>query len=146
LLIVIRVGRGRHRRRRAWRDRRREKAKDKPPPRWKRILDKGSARDTFIVGALLSFPGASYLAGMDELSKQHLTTVETVLAVLAFNMIMLLLLEIPLIAYAIRPESTDVGVQRFKSWLSRHGGRIALIGASVIGIFLVVRGAIRLRS
>ena len=128
------------------RERRREKAKDKPPPRWKRVLNKGSARDTFIVGVLLSFPGASYLAGMDELSKQHLSTPATVIAVIVFNIIMLLLLEIPLIAYAIRPESTDAGVQRFKSWLSRHGGRIALIGVAVIGIFLVVRGAIRLLS
>ena len=83
---------------------------------------------------------------MDELSKQHLPTAATVIAVIVFNMIMLLLLEIPLIAYAIRPESTDAGVQRFKDWLSRHGGRIALIGASAIGIFLVARGAIRLLS
>ena len=146
LLIVVRVGRGRDRRRRAWRERRWEKAKDKPPPRWKRVLIKGSARDTFIVGVLLSFPGASYLAGMDELSKQQLSTAATVIAVIVFNMIMLLLLEIPLIAYAIRPESTDAGVQRFKSWLSRRGGRIALIGAALIGSYLVVRGVIRLAS
>jgi hypothetical protein len=44
LLIVARVGRGRDRRRRAWRERRREKAENKPPPRWKQALSKGSAR------------------------------------------------------------------------------------------------------
>jgi len=146
LLIVARVGRGRDRRRRAWRERRREKAENKPPPRWKRALSKGSARDTFIVGVLLSFPGASYIAGMDELHKQHLATAATVLAVLAFNMIMLLLLELPLLAYAIRPESTEAGVQRFSSWLSRRGARVALIGGAVIGILLVARGTIRLLS
>ena len=146
LLIVAQVGTGHDRRRRAWRERRREKAKGKPPPRWKRALSKGSARDTFVVGILLSFPGASYIAGMDALHKQHIGTIATVLAVLAFNMIMLLLLELPLLAYAIRPESTEASVQRFSSWLSRRGGRAALIGATAIGIFLVTRGAIRLLS
>ena len=92
LLIVARVARGRARRARAWREHRLEKAKDKPPPRWKRVMSKGSARDTFIVGILLSFPGASYIAGMDALHKQNIGTVATVLAVLAFNVVMLSLL------------------------------------------------------
>ena len=146
LLIVIRVGRGRDQRRRAWREHRREKAMNKPPPRWKRALNKGSARDTFIVGILLSFPGASYIAGMDELSKQHISAFATVIAVLVFNLIMFLLLEIPLLAYAISPESTEAGVQRFSDWLTRNGGRIALIGASAIVIFLFIRGTITLLS
>jgi Sap, sulfolipid-1-addressing protein len=146
LLVVAVVGTGRDRRRRAWSERRREKAKDKPPPRWKRTLSKGSARDTFVVGVLLSFPGASYIAGMDELSKQNLATAETVLAVLGFNVIMLALLEVPLLAYAIRPESTDAGVRRFSDWLSRRGGRMALIAAAVIGALVIARGVITLLS
>jgi Sap, sulfolipid-1-addressing protein len=146
LLIIIRVARGRDRRRRAWRERRLERAKTKPPPRWKRALNKGSARDTFIVGMLLSFPGASYVAGMDELSRQHASTFATVIAVLLFNLIMFLLLEIPLLAYAIRPESTEAAVQRFSNMLTRDGGRIALIGASAIVVLLLVRGTITLLS
>jgi hypothetical protein len=146
LLIVFRVGRGRDRRRRAWSERRREKAKTKPPPRWKRQMSKGAARDTFVVGILLSFPGASYVAGMDALHKQHIGTIATVIAVLAFNVIMLLLLELPLLAYALWPQATNAGVQRFSDWLKRHGGRVALIAGSVIGIFLVTRGTIRLLS
>jgi hypothetical protein len=146
LLVVAVVGSGQDRRRRAWSARRREKAKNKPPPRWKRTLSKGSARDTFVVGVLLSFPGASYIAGMDELSKQDLGNAETVLAVLAFNVIMLLLLEVPLLSYAIRPQSTDAGVRRFTDWLSRRGGRVALIAAALIGVLLIARGVITLLS
>jgi Sap, sulfolipid-1-addressing protein len=141
LLVVARVVRGRGRRRREWSERRREKAANAPPPRWKRVLSKGSARDTFIVGMLLSFPGASYIAGMDERSKQHLSTAATVLAE---NLIMLILLEVPLLAYAIRPEATEAGVQRFSNWLTRRGARIALVGGSAIGVFLVARGVISL--
>lgn len=144
LVTAFVVGTGRDRRRRAWSERKREKAKDKPPPRWKRQLSKGSARDTFVVGALLSFPGASYIAGMDTLSKQKIGTAETVIAVVAFNLIMLILLELPLIGYAIRPEWTANAVERFTDWLSRRGGRVALIGAAVIGILLIGRGLITL--
>jgi Sap, sulfolipid-1-addressing protein len=144
LLAVFVVGTGRDRRRRAWSERRRERAADKPPPRWKRTLSKGSARDTFVIGILLTFPGASYIAGMNALDKQHLATAPTVLAVLAFNAIMLILLEVPLLGYAIKPEATGIAVGRFSRWLSRNGGRAALIGAGAIGVILVVRGLVSL--
>jgi hypothetical protein len=142
LVIVFVVGTGRDRRRRAWSERRRERARHKPPPRWKRTLSKGSSRQTFVVGVLLSFPGASYIAGMDLLSKQNVGTVETVIAVIAFNLIMLVLLELPLLGYAIRPEWTAAAVQRFSDWLTRRGGRVALIGATVMGVLLIGRGLI----
>src|SRR5437764_1929479 len=53
------------------RERRQARKADKPdkgPPRWQRELSKGSARTTFVVGALLTLPGASYLAGLHERS------------------------------------------------------------------------------
>jgi Sap, sulfolipid-1-addressing protein len=148
LLVVIVVGTGRDQRRRAWserrRERRRERALSKPPPRWKRQLSKGSARDTFVVGVLLSFPGASYIAGMDGLSKQHLSTFVTVLAVLAFNLIMLVLLELPLLGYATRPEWTAAAVTRFSAWVSRRGGRVILFLAGAISLILIARGTLSL--
>jgi Sap, sulfolipid-1-addressing protein len=142
LVICFVVGTGRDRRRRAWSERKRERAKDKPPPRWRRQLSKGSARDTVLVGVLLSFPGASYIAGMDLLAKQHLATAVTVLVVIAFNLIMLLLLELPLLGYTTRPEWTAAAVGRFSDWLTRRGSRAALIAGTAAGILLIVRGLI----
>jgi hypothetical protein len=142
LLIVFIVGTGRDRRRRAWSERRHERAKDKPPPRWRRQLSKGSARDTFVVGVLLSFPGASYIAGMDLLHKQNAGTAVTVLVVVAFNVIMLALLELPLIGYATRPEWTAAAVERFSDWLLRRGGQVALKAGGVAGILLILRGIV----
>jgi hypothetical protein len=144
LLVVFVVGTGRDKRRRARSLRKREEAKTKPLPRWKRQLSKGSARDTFLVGVLLSFPGASYIAGMDLLSKQKVGTAGLVLSVIAFNLIMLLLLELPLIGYVTRPVWTAATVTRFNSWLSLRGGRTALIGATVVGVALIVRAALTL--
>lgn len=142
LLGAFVVGTGRDKRRRARSARKREAAKDKPPPRWKRQLSKGSARDTFLVGVLLSFPGASYIAGMDLLSKQGTGTLTTILVVVAFNLIMLLLLELPLIGYATRPVQTAAAVARFNGFLSRDGGKVALVGATLIGVLLLIRGVV----
>ncbi len=144
LLIAFVVGTQRDRRRREWSERRKEKAKSKPPPKWRATLSKGTARDTFLVGALLSFPGASYIAGMDRLSKQHVSTGATILAVLAFNAVMLMLLELPLLGYAIRPTWTAGAVAKFNVALRVHGGRAALITATVIGIALLVKGLVSL--
>lgn len=140
LLVAFVIGTGRDKRRQARKVRKREQAKDKPPPRWKRQLSKGSARDTFIVGVLLSFPGASYIAGMDLLSKQSLGTAATVLAVVGFNVLMLMLLELPLLGYATKPEWTAATVARFNDFLGREGGRVALIAATAIGLLLILRG------
>jgi Sap, sulfolipid-1-addressing protein len=142
LLVLFVVGTGRDQRRRAWSERRRAGAQDKAEPRWRRQLSKGSARDTFVVGVLLSFPGASYIAGMDLLHKQHLTTSVTVLAVVAFNVIMLALLEIPLLGYTIMPDATEATVARFSSWLTRRGGRAALIAGAALAVALIVRGLV----
>ncbi|MBV8947467.1 MAG: GAP family protein, partial [Solirubrobacterales bacterium] len=50
---------GRHERLRERRRERKAAKPDKGPPRWQRELSKGSARTTFVVGALLTLPGAS---------------------------------------------------------------------------------------
>jgi hypothetical protein len=111
LVVAFVVATGRDRRHQARIERRREKAADKPPPRWKRTLSKGSARDTFVIGILLSFPGASFIAGMDELAKQKIGTAATVFAVIAFCLIELLILELPLIGYMVKPEWTEDAVK-----------------------------------
>ncbi|MBV9309971.1 MAG: GAP family protein [Solirubrobacterales bacterium] len=144
LIVVFVVATGRDRRRQAWSERRREKAKDKQPPRWMRTLSKGSARDTFVIGILLSFPGASYIAGMSALSKQKVGTGAVVAVVFAFNAIQLILLEAPLLGYTIAPDRTEDAVRRFSELVRRRGGQIALIVATVIGGLLILRGLLNL--
>ena len=47
------------------------------------MLGRGSARVTFVVGVLLSFPGVSYLAALDRIAKLDVAAPVTVLLVLA---------------------------------------------------------------
>jgi len=116
----------------------------KKVPRWQQELGRGSARATFVVGILLSFPGASYLAALTEIHRQQLGQAEIVLTVLAVNLVMLVLLELPLIGYAVAPEWTPAKVEQFKGWLARNGRRALATGAAVIGVALILRGLLSL--
>lgn len=128
-------------------DRRRERRltkADKQPPRWQRALSNGSARMTFVVGALLTLPGASYLAGLAAIHKLHDSNAATVLIVIAFNIVMLVLLEVPLLSFAIAPEWTPGAIERAKVWLSRRARRIAIRGFFILGALLILKGVIEL--
>jgi Sap, sulfolipid-1-addressing protein len=112
-----------------------------PKPSWQeRMLGKGSAWITFIVGAALSFPGVSYLRALDHIVKLNPPTVAILLLVLFFCVMQQILLELPLLAYLVAPGWTQDHVVRFKAWLGRHGRRIGEIALATVGIFLATRG------
>jgi Ca2+/Na+ antiporter len=119
-----------------------EKGKEKKESLPQRLLGRGSAKATFVVGALLSFPGVSYLTALDRIVKGHFSTTESVLLVIGFNLIMMVLLELPLLGYAISPDRTRATVERFKAWLSRNGYKVATYGFAVVGAVLTIRGVI----
>jgi len=128
-----------------WAERRRRRAEakqEKGPPKWQRTLSKGTARTTFVVGALLTLPGASYLIGLHRIADSNPSTLEAVISVVLFNLIMLALLELPLIGFIFAPEWTPRAVHRFKEWFNRNSRRLAFRLALAIGVLLIVRGLI----
>lgn len=144
LLIAFVLGSGRDQR---LVERRRERKAAKGPsgpPRWQQALGRGSARTTFVVGALLTLPGATYITALYRISDENLADPVTVAVVLAFNLIMLMLLEIPLLAYTIAPDWTPKAVERFKGALRERGRGWAVRGAAIVGILLIARGIITL--
>jgi hypothetical protein len=144
LLVAVVIGTGRMAR--AKERRRDSKHADEPKktPRWQRSLSKGSARDTFVVGLLLSFPGASYLAALTGIAKENLSNAGIVLTLVAVAVVMLALLEIPLISYAVAPAWTPAAIDRLKGWFRRHGARAAVVASTLIGIALIIRGTVAL--
>jgi hypothetical protein len=146
LLIILSYAiRGWGRAEKSGRLRRRAEAKRaKGPPLWQRTLSRGSAWMTFAVGALLTLPGASYLIGLHKIAEQEAATVATIGMVLAFNLIMLALLELPLIGFVVAPDWTEGAVERFRMWFARNARRLASEIALVVGALLIVRGLIYL--
>jgi Sap-like sulfolipid-1-addressing protein len=118
--------------------------RDKPPPRWQRVLSKGSARTTFVVGALLTLPGASYLAGLDAMSKLDVSSAVIVLIVIGFNIVMLALLEGPLLCFAVAPDWTPGALERGKAYLERRGLKLAQRAMILLGAALILKGVIGL--
>jgi len=109
-----------------------------------RMLGKGDPKVTFVVGAVLSFPGVSYLDALDHIHKLNPGTVPTVLLVIGFCLMQQLLLEVPLLGYLFAPEATQDKITRFRNWMGRKGRTIAVIGAAALAAWLILRGVITL--
>src|SRR3954471_15153956 len=125
-------------------ERRARRKQGKGPPRWQQTLSRGTARTTFVLGALLTLPGASYLAGLTKISKLHNAAADTVLIVIGFNLVMLILLEGPMIAFALAPEWAMGAIDRAKAWVGTHGRRYAVRGLALVGAALVIKGIVGL--
>lgn len=143
LAIAFVLATGRDAPLREWHQRRKEaKASDRQTkqPWQQRMLGRGTMGVTFVVGAVVSFPGVSYLNALDHIVKLNPPTVPILLLVLYFCLMQQILLELPLLASLVAAERTQDIVVRFKVWLARNGRRIAVIALSGIGILLAARG------
>jgi hypothetical protein len=95
---------------------------------------------------LLTLPGASYLAGLDEINELHYSTTVTVLLVIGFNLVMLWLLEVALVSFVIASQWTPRAIERAKAWVSRHAHVFAVRGLTALGVLLIIKGIIGLVS
>jgi hypothetical protein len=144
LVLAFVLGTGRHE---PLAERRRERKAAKGPsgpPRWQRFLGRGSARSAFVIGALLTLPGGSYIVGLTRIHDLQYGVPATVALVIAFNLIMLILLEAPLISYAVAPDWTPHAIDRAKAWVARHWLRFAVVGLGAMGAALVAKGLVGL--
>lgn len=124
---------------------RRRKKQESEKESWpQRMLGRGSPKVAFAVGAVLSFPGASYLVALNRLVHLDPGAGATVLLVVLFCLIQAIFLEAPLIGYALSPERTQQAVDGFRRWLSERGRIAGARVAIVIGILLLVRGTLEL--
>ena len=139
--LLLRSGRDK-----PYRDRRAERKREKPKktPRWQQVLSKGDPKIACAVGAVLTLPGASYLAALTSIAKLNYGTVETVLLVLLVNVIMLALLEVPLICFVVAPDWTPKALERVKAAFRRGGRKALIIGTGAIGSLLILRAVITL--
>lgn len=124
---------------------RRRKKQESEKESWpQRMLGRGSPKVAFAVGAVLSFPGASYLVALNRLVHLDPGAGATVLLIVLFCLIQAVFLEAPLVGYAISPERTQRAVDGFRRWLSERGRLAGARVAIVIGILLLVRGTLEL--
>jgi hypothetical protein len=105
-----------------------------------RLLRKADPKLTFVVGALVSFPGVAYLDALDHIRKLNTGNLASVLLVVFFCVCQQILLEAPLAGYIFSPGRTEYAVESAKSWLTRRGRTLVTIGAAVVAVWLLARG------
>ena len=124
-----------------WRSRHPRRHEKKQGPSWAELhLGRANARVAFVVGAVIDLPGPFYLLALGDMATGGYSTAEQLGLIVLFNAIMFLLVEVPLIGYLVRPETTAEQVASFATWLNANGLRVIgwLVGA--VGVGLIAQG------
>jgi hypothetical protein len=106
----------------------------------RRALERDSLRLTFLLGAALNLPGASYIVALKDIAASNQGTGTQIVEIVAFNLIMFVVAEVPLISYTLKPERTREVIIAINDWLGGHSRQIALTLCVVVGTLLLIRG------
>lgn len=125
--------------------RNRPRKKHEPKRRWsERALEKGAPL-AFASGIVLNlFPGVFPYVAMKDIAELRLDAGAKFALVVAFYVVMLAFIEVPLVGDLVAHERTSRLALRFNAWLSRNARRLAIIALATAGTYLLVRGILRL--
>jgi len=122
----------------------RKAAKPHKPSRTAEMLAKGSVGAVAVLGVAMHMPGLMYLVALADIAHADLEVVEALIVLLIFNLIMLLPIELPLLAYGFRPEWTERTLKRMNAYVHTHERALLLWAAVIAGGYLIVAGVIGL--
>ena len=100
----------------------------------------------FLAGVLLTLPSAMYLAALKDIAEAGVSTREELLAIVLFNVLMLLPALIPLVLLVVVPDATKAAVERADRWMRDHQKRLVTVVAGAVGIYLTARASSRWRG
>ena len=104
------------------------------------MLERDSMRMAFLLGVALNLPGATYIVALKDIAAADLSTAKAVAEIVAFNLTMFAIAEIPLVSYTLNPERTREAVYSINDWLGGHSRQIAMALCLGVGAFLMTRG------
>lgn len=118
--------------------------KHEGPSRTERALARGPLF-AFLLGIALDvMPGFFYLVALKDLAEADYATLEVIVLVVVFCLLMFMLIELPILSYLFAPEKTSLWANQFNAWLRANARRLVPILALAVGIFLIARGVIAL--
>jgi hypothetical protein len=103
-------------------------------------LKRGSVLVAIVVGVVLGAPTAfSPLAvGTMVTHGYHLLT--QLVLIVVFSLITYIVVEVPIVSYALWPEATEARVEGFSNWLSAHKIQAVAALVAVVGVVLIIKG------
>lgn len=116
----------------------------KKASRTERMIEHGGGY-AFGAGVVLNiFPGVFPLIALRNISSLSYGNGVKVLLVMALYLVTFALIEIPLIGLLVAPVRVEPMVRRLNQWLDRNGKRVGIDVLGIVGLFLLVRGAVQL--
>jgi hypothetical protein len=103
-------------------------------------LKRGSVPVAAAVGGLLGVPGPFDLVALGHMARGSYTTIVVSVMIVAFNLIKFLLIEVPIVSYAISPERTAARVDSFSRWMQSNKFEVIAAVVGVISLVLIGRG------
>jgi hypothetical protein len=88
------------------------------------------------------FPGVLPFVALKDIAELDYSTVETVLVIVAFYLVMFTFVEVPIVGYLVAPKRTSAAVASFNAWLSRNLWTLAWSALAVLGTFELMRGIV----
>jgi Sap-like sulfolipid-1-addressing protein len=123
-----------------WRRRDRPR-KERTQPQWlSRRLGGASAWPVFVIGVVLNLPGVYYLAALKQISAGGYGTATDAFLLVAFNLIMFALVEVPLVWYVASPDGARRRVEALDAWFHAHATELGVAIAAVVGAYLCAKG------
>lgn len=115
------------------------------PRGWRRILDgRLTIKTALLAGPLTHVPGIFYLAALNIIAAHKLGAADEVLEVLLYNAIWFALPIGALAICIVRPSTARDGIAAINTWAREHARGILVSISVVVGVVLLVRGAITL--
>ena len=107
-------------------------------------LTRGSIPVAVAVGAVLGIPGPFDVVALGHMVRAGYAAITLVILVSVFTALKFLLIEIPIVSYAVQPTETAARVDRLSAWIKTNKVRIIAAVVGVIGVVLIGRGISRL--
>jgi hypothetical protein len=101
-------------------------------------------RRALISGMLIYFPGVFLVASADSIAEADATLGATLLAAILCTIALLLIVEVPIAAFAVAPDRVGPPLERITTLGKIYSKQLILAAALVAGIYLVIAGLVAL--
>ena len=103
-------------------------------------MSQGSVRVAILVGAFLGAPSAFSLGAVGLMVRNGYGLVTQLVLILVFALITYIVVEVPIISFALSPERTATSVEAFSTWLGTHKIQAVAAVTAVVGVILIIKG------
>jgi hypothetical protein len=107
-------------------------------------LRRGSLPVAVAVGAVLGIPGPFDFLAVGHMARSGYAAIVVLGMIVIFNLVKFLLIEVPIVSYAVNPDGTAARVDRFAAWMKANKMDVIAGVVAVISILLIGRGVTRL--